>query len=119
MVLDALNDIGLNTKDGLSYCAMDEEFYAEMIGEYISEKEDRVKELTEGFDARDWEKYRIAVHSIKSTSRMIGADVMSESARRMEQACKDGNEEELLAEHALFLSEYNKLVEKLSAALAA
>lgn len=117
MNLEALKNIGINTEDGLAYCAEDEEFYGEMIEEFISEKDDRVNELNESFDAGDWDRYRIAAHSIKSTSRMIGASELSEAAREMEQAAKDCNEEKLLSEHALFLSEYNKTVEKLSDAV--
>ncbi len=118
MNIEALKNIGINTEDGLAYCAEDEEFYGEMIEEYIEEKDDRVKELTEGFDDGDWDRYRIAAHSIKSTSRMIGAEELSEAAREMEQAAKDNNEEALRSGHALFLSEYLKFVEKLSAAAA-
>jgi len=119
MDLESLKSIGINTEDGLAYCAEDEEFYGEMIEEYIAEKDRRVKELAESFDQCDWDRYRIAAHSVKSTSRMIGADELSETAREMEQAAKDNNEEMLLTEHALFLSEYIKLAEKLSAVLAA
>ena len=119
MDLESLKSIGINTEDGLAYCAEDEEFYGEMIEEYIAEKDGRAKELAESFDQGDWDRYRIAAHSVKSTSRMIGADELSETAREMEQAAKDNNEEMLLTEHALFLSEYIKLAEKLSAVLAA
>ena len=117
MNLEALKNIGINTEDGLAYCAEDEEFYGEMIEELISEKDGRVKELAESFDAGDWDRYRITAHSIKSTSRMIGADELSEAARGMEQAAKDGDEEKLLTEHVLFLGEYIKTVDKLAAAL--
>ena len=119
MDLESLKSIGINTEDGLAYCAEDEEFYGEMIEEYITEKDGRVKELAESFDQSDWDRYRIAAHSVKSTSRMIGADELSETAREMEQAAKDDNEEMLLTEHALVLSEYIKLSEQLSAVLAA
>ena len=115
--LDALKKIGLNTDDGLAYCADDEEFYGEMIGEYLDEKDGRVKVLTDSFVSRDWENYGITAHSIKSTSRMIGADDLSELAREMEMAAKDNNEEALLAGHEHFLSEYVKLTEQLSAAM--
>lgn len=118
MNLESLKSIGINTEDGLAYCAEDEEFYGEMIEEYITEKDDRAKELAESFDERNWDRYRIAAHSIKSTSRMIGAEDMSEAARSMEQAAKDNDEEKLLSEHALFLGEYLKFVEKLGAAVA-
>lgn len=119
MDLESLKSIGINIEDGLAYCAEDEEFYGEMIEEYIAEKDGRAKELAESFDQGDWDRYRIAAHSVKSTSRMIGADELSETAREMEQAAKDNNEEMLLTEHALFLSEYIKLTEKLSDVLAA
>lgn len=117
MNLEALKNIGINTEEGLAYCAEDEEFYGEMIEEYILEKDSRVAELNESFNAGDWDRYRIAAHSIKSTSRMIGAGELSEAAREMEQAAKEGNKEKLMTEHALFIGEYVKTVEKLASAL--
>ena len=117
MDINKLVKIGLNTEDGLAYCADDEEFYGEMIGEYLSERDSRVKALTESFMAKDWDCYRILAHSIKSTSRMIGANELSEFAREMEQAAKDEDVEVLIAGHDHFLSEYVKLTDELAAAV--
>ena len=117
MNMSKLKEIGLSTEDGLAYCADDEEFYEEMIGEYLAEKDDRVKVLTDSFAAQDWENYRITVHSIKSTSRMIGANYISELAREIEQSAKDDDVETLIAGHDNFLSEYQKLTVEIAAAV--
>lgn len=114
-MLDAerLREWGVDADLGLAYCAEDPEFYEEMLGEYAREGEQKAEELTRFFDARDWDAYRIRAHSVKSTSRMIGAAALSDMARAMEDAAKAGNEALLLSAHGPFMAQYTQLVSRL------
>ena len=58
-----------------------------MAGDYEKNKE----KLAEFYEHRDAENYRISVHSLKSTSKMIGADALSGQAKEAEDAAKNGN----------------------------
>ena len=110
-----LADLGIDADEGLAYCADDPEFYAEMLGEYAREGQEGAVELARFFEARDWEAYRIRAHSIKSTSRMIGARGLSERARELEFAAKEGDAVRIEAEHAPFATDYAALVDGIKA----
>lgn len=113
--LGGLQELGIDTVEGLAYCADDQEFYIDMLREYVSEAKDRIDRLCSSFSSRDWKNYGIQAHSIKSTSRMIGAKNMSELARAMEMAAKDGMEEAILSGHDRFVAGYCELSEHIAA----
>ncbi|MBQ7629960.1 MAG: hypothetical protein IJS81_07080, partial [Selenomonadaceae bacterium] len=48
-------------------------------------------------------------HALKSTSLSIGAEKLSEEAKSMEMAAKDGKIEEILANHGEMMSSYEKI----------
>ena len=115
--LEALREYGVDTDEGLAYCADDPAFYEEMLGEFLSEGEGRLADLRAFFEARNWKSYAVCAHSVKSTSRMIGAKTLSERARELELAGKAENAAAVEDAHAAFLAEYTALLDRLRAAL--
>ena len=109
--LQGLRALGLDVDEGMAYCAEDEEFYGEMLEEYVLEAEKGLEDLTQGYAAHDWERYALRAHTIKSTSRTIGAGEISEKARQLENYAKTGEEEMIHAMHESFLTEYLALTE--------
>lgn len=105
----------LNTESGLTYCAGMQDFYIEIIGDYING--DKREELEKELKAGDYENYRIGVHSLKSSSRTIGADALSERAKQLEDACKADDREYIKNHHDKVMEEYGTLLEKLKEAL--
>ena len=105
----------LDTKEGMGYCMNDEEFYTEMLETYL--ESDKRGLMSEAFEAEDWKKYETYVHGLKSTSLNIGADMLSEHAKALEYAAKDGNYAYIREHHASVLKEYEELLEKLKNAL--
>ena len=110
---DALTLLDIDAEEGLAYCADDPDFYEEMLLEYLNESAGRLAELEQFYAARNWDRYAICAHSVKSSSRMIGAKGPAEFARELEMAAKEGNETLLLSGHDRFLTEYRSLTEKL------
>jgi CheY-like chemotaxis protein/HPt (histidine-containing phosphotransfer) domain-containing protein/anti-sigma regulatory factor (Ser/Thr protein kinase) len=106
---------GLDTSIGMSYCMDEEEFYFEMLAEYM--KSDKPALMTQYFEAKDWENYRITVHALKSTSLTIGAVKLSEQAKALETACKENNETYIYDNHAGVLANYEKLLDELGKVL--
>ena len=104
--LEALQTLGLHTDEGLACCADDPEFYEEMLAEYADEASARIAQLQGQYDAADWKNYGISAHSVKSTSRMIGALALSERAKELEFAAKADDAETIRSLHAPFLEEY-------------
>jgi Hpt domain. len=111
--LQKLEELGLDTEEGLACCAEDPEFYEEMLGEYIAEGRKKSAELKRLYDSADWADYGMRAHSVKSTSRTIGALTLSETARELEFAAKERNEQTIRTLHPAFLTAYTELLEKL------
>ena len=101
----------LDSKVGMSNCGEDENFYREMVEMYISG--DKSEELVRFYKQKDWDNYRIVIHSLKSTSMTIGAVSLSEKAREQEMAVKNMDMESIEDNHKVLLAEYAKLLEEL------
>ncbi len=104
-------NIGLNTDDGLKYCANDMAFYLEMISDFVSLHQGKIKTLCECFDKEDWNDYKIYVHALKSNLQSIGALKLSETARSLENAADSGEITKIRENHPGFIDDYNKLAE--------
>lgn len=113
MDLEKLKAAGIDTEEGISYCAEDPEFYEEMLGEFINESADNLRKLEQYYNERDWADYRITAHSVKNTSRMIGAGEFSEHAHEMEIAAKEEDESKIRASHDMFIAGYKSLVREI------
>lgn len=114
--MDDLSGI-LDTATGLGYCMNDKGFYHEMLVEYV--KNDRLADLESSFAKGDFDNYRINMHSLKSTSLTIGAVALSETAKTIEIACKEGNVDFVRSQHERCMADYKTVLEKLSNYLAA
>ncbi|MBR0290213.1 MAG: response regulator, partial [Selenomonadaceae bacterium] len=98
-------DIDLET--ALKYCMESESFLTQMFETFTDAK--RAEKVQNAFDSADWKNYQILVHALKSTSLSIGAEKLSEEAKSMEMAAKDGKIEEILANHGEMMSSYEKI----------
>jgi signal transduction histidine kinase/DNA-binding NarL/FixJ family response regulator/HPt (histidine-containing phosphotransfer) domain-containing protein len=115
-VMDRLQAIReLDTSIGMSYCMNSEEFYQEMLKEYLNSN--KAESMTQYFAAQDWENYRITVHALKSTSLTIGAAELSEQAKALEMACKENNIAYVQENHEQVLERYEGFVGALQGAL--
>ena len=103
-VLAGLSRAGLSVKSGLAYCAGDLGFYCEMLTDYAGTAENRLSDLCRSYETGDLENYRILVHSLKSVSKTVGADSISELAKALENAAKN-DDREYIAEHNTELKE--------------
>ena len=96
--------IGLDVGEGLAYCAGNENLYEEIIRDYAESVPEKIEKLN-GFLADDNLKdYKILIHSVKSSSKTIGASDLFEKARALEMAADedrayiDANHEEVMTE---------------------
>ncbi len=109
-VMDKLGKV-LDTASGLSYCVSDENFYIDIIKDYIAAN--RTELIKTAYEANDLENYRINVHALKSTSLAIGANSVSEKAKQLEEAAKISDVEYLKQNTDIFLTEYGNLLDEL------
>ena len=89
----------------------DEDFYQEMIKEYAGE--DKSNLLRECLAAGNYDDFRTFVHAVKSTSLNIGAEHLSEKAKRLEHAAKESDISYIHSNFDEFISEYESLLKKI------
>lgn len=102
--LKALGDsAGIDIDVALSNCGSPE-ILQKVIKDFysaISEKGELIKEYAEN---KDYENYTIQVHSLKSSSRLIGAIKLSKDAEYLEKCGDDKNSEEIETKTPLLLA---------------
>ena len=103
----------LNTDAALNLCRGDEEFYKEILLSYCGGC--KMDEMQKYCDEGDYENYRILIHALKSMSKSVGALALSEKARLLEEAAKEGDGSYIESNHRLVAAEYRILVKKISA----
>lgn len=103
----ASSDI-IDTATGLKYCMGNSDFYGEMLDKFASEM--RADLLDELYIEKNWDEYRVAVHTVKSTALTIGAVGLSKMAKSLESAVKEEDHSYVDANHKRFTSEYKSVV---------
>lgn len=99
----------IDVMTGLGYCMESKEFYLDTLEGYL--EADKTRELKAAFDKGDFETYGIHAHSLKSTSKTIGALVLSEHAKELEFAAKRGDKEYIRNHHEEVMKEYAEILD--------
>ena len=76
----------VDTRIGLRYCMGNPDFYRKMLDTFV--KLNPIDEIDRLFRAEDWINYQVKVHALKSSALTVGARVLSELARGIEQAVR-------------------------------
>ncbi|MBQ9119931.1 MAG: response regulator [Lachnospiraceae bacterium] len=97
-----------DVKKGISYCGSLEN-YIEALRMYYTNSAQTREQLQQLFMAADWKNYTIQVHALKSGMASIGVARLSEMAKALEQAGKNGDEEYLQKHHGAMLEEYDRI----------
>ncbi|MBR4816753.1 MAG: response regulator, partial [Lachnospiraceae bacterium] len=105
-----LEKVGINVKTGLGYTSNDTGFYLEILQDYVASFDETKKVLLDSLQKKDLKNYEIKVHSLKGTSKTIGALDFAEKAKAMEYAAKEGNTALLESENEGMLKAYEELV---------
>ncbi len=83
--LDTLTIADLDLKAAKTLLGSDK-LYWSVLKEYHRTIEAKASAIEESFNASDWPAYTIEVHALKSSSRQIGANTLSDIAAAMEKA---------------------------------
>ncbi len=95
----------MNMEKALQYCAGSEEFYIQCLKDYSTNGRERL--LGQLYESHDWDRYKVEVHALKSTSRTLGFEKLGDAAEKLQDAagCKD---EAYIAEY------HDDMIEKLN-----
>ncbi len=94
----------LDLEVALNSCMDSKEFFIEMLNDFIDD--DKSEELTKFLSDGDVNAYKVSVHGLKSTSLIVGATELSEKAKALEAAAKDGDLETIKNNHGALLENY-------------
>ena len=115
--LAQLKSIGIDTEAGLIHSASDQDFYLEILGDYVGSFDQKKKDFQRFLDEKNIHDYGVSAHALKSLSRTIGAKKFGETAYAMEQAASGNDEEYIRNNHKQFLDEYEILIKKIGGIL--
>ncbi|MCI5730289.1 MAG: ATP-binding protein [Eubacterium sp.] len=108
-----LENAGIRTQSGIQYCRGDKEFYGEVLAQFAREAAAKETKIQDFYCQQDMDNYRIQVHALKSASKMIGADELSEMARQVEEAAKNQDVSYITEHQEELLSTYRRVVKKI------
>ena len=91
------------------YCGGNEAFLREIISMYAAD--DKRAEIQKAYDNCDWDNYRIMIHTVKSTSRTIGAMELGDEAQALECAVKALDEEKIRELHSGVMDSYSDVLD--------
>ena len=103
---------GLNTQHALALLGS-EKLYMQILKEYYMSIEKRAAIISDMLQKNDIKGYTIEVHSLKSTSRQIGADELADLAASLEKAGNEQNVDLIFAKTSDLIAdflEYKKIL---------
>ena len=112
---DLLREAGILEEDGLRYCGNSEELYRSVVAEFLDNAEEMKQKLRQYYSSGDWGNYSVLVHSLKSISRTIGAQELSEAAAALEKAARENDTGTLFRMHEPMMRQYGRLTDALEA----
>jgi len=115
--LTRLKNAGFNINTGIQYCKNDMEFYEEVLIKFAQNAAGKAAEINDFYVKKDFGNYQIRVHALKSSAKMIGADSLSEMARKAEEAAKNHNAEYIGEHHEEILNGYSETAKHILDAL--
>ncbi len=103
----------LNTADGVKHCGSVDS-YIDALTVFAQSVISGAKEIANFYKKSDWKNYTTKVHALKSSARVIGANELSERAKRLEDAGNCGYIEEIKNDTDGLLELYISFADKLS-----
>lgn len=107
----------LDTDSGLAYSGGMEDIYWDVLEMFCRMQPEKSAAIQNLYEQEDWNRYRISVHALKSTSRSIGGKSLSRQAEELEKAAKE-NRIGYIREHHLEMINAYEAVAKMGRQLA-
>lgn len=108
----------LDTDKGMAACMDKEDLYIKILGIYVEDQ--RLKEIKEEFQNKNWKSYNVFVHGLKNVSASIGAMDLSRMFYEMEMATTDyenPNLDYVYSKHDALVDEYENILNLIARAL--
>ncbi|MBR4277641.1 MAG: response regulator [Lachnospiraceae bacterium] len=110
-LFERLKSVDVDILAGMHYCQDEPEFYGTILEQYHKESAGKKTRIRAALEDGILEDYATQVHAIKSSSKMIGANRLSEAAKKQEEAAKRGDMEAVLASHKEMMALYESVLQ--------
>ena len=107
---EALSKHGIDMDAGLRFSSGDEDMYVQILEAYVAEEKEKTAKLKENYESKNWKDYEVFVHSLKSTSKTIGAMKLFELAKESEEAAKAEDTGIIEKNHETIMNMYSEIV---------
>ena len=114
-----LREAGIDPDSGLMYCRNDRKLYGMLLQEYAESAAERIMNMQRFFGTEDWKDYGIQAHSLKSTSRTIGAETLAGDAAALEKAALEDCAALIREKHDAVMKAYRRTADAALQAAAA
>ncbi len=112
-----LEEMGFRTDAGLQYCNGDSDFYEEMLVKFAGDADAKIRDIERCYQEEDLKDYQVLVHALKSSSKILGADVLSGMAKEAEEAAKNRDASYIRENHAPLMEKYRETVRQINEAV--
>lgn len=99
---------------GLKFVNNNKELYDDFVRAFISSSSEKQTLIRNYADSRDWKKYTIEVHALKSNAAYIGAEHLYELAAAHEKAAKEYNEQYIAENTNALFMEWDSVITEIS-----
>ncbi|MBQ9538182.1 MAG: response regulator [Treponema sp.] len=103
---DKIPTLELDIQQGLKYCLGNQDVYLKKLKDYANS--DDIQNLENFYTREDWLGYGSTIQTIKDKAKNIGASRISEEAKALEYAAKDGWTEFIREHHRPFVTNHEK-----------
>lgn len=111
MDFSTLKENQINVQNGINYCG-DEARYLATMQRYFRLYDNNCEKMKNAL-AENSADFTTLVHSLKSTSRMIGADELADVAAKMEAASKECNQDYIRQNVDTLFEQYKNVIESI------
>ena len=99
---------------GLRYAGENREQFYSVLSVYVHNSKEYKDALNRHFEEESWADYVTEVHALKSSSLTMGATELSEFAKMLEFAGKDGKYDVIRQNHEKVISLYDQVVQNIT-----
>lgn len=111
-VSDGFREV-IQEEKGLVYAGGSRSVYHENLYTYLKNGEECRASLQRRFEEEDWNQYIIEIHAVKSSSLSIGAVGLSELAKTLEYAGKDGNYDVIVSKQKSVMNLFERVLKEI------
>lgn len=97
---------------GLSLNGNFEDLYQRLIVVFYDSGEEKIAEICDAYLNEDWTNYEIYVHALKSSAKSLGALSLSDNAKSLEFAAKEGRIDYIQKHHESVMNQYRTVLKE-------